>query len=126
MPHRLQGGFLGCAFALLLKKDSPTISFMVTVGAAFVLFSLAAGFYEGIRSFISLLSESAGISSSAVSTVFKTCGIAIMTKLMSDVCKDASQNAAGTAVELVGTGAAFAVSMPFMKTVLGMITELMK
>jgi stage III sporulation protein AD len=117
---------VGSILALLLKKDSPVMAFAVTAVMVCAVVYLAAGVWDEIAEFIYLLSETAGVSSAALTAVLKTVGIAIVTKIASDVCRDASQNAAATSVELAGSAVALYVAMPFMKTVFGMVESLMK
>ncbi|NLL45197.1 MAG: stage III sporulation protein AD, partial [Clostridiales bacterium] len=77
-----------------------------------------------ISGFIAELVEAAGLSSAVVSPVVKTVGIGLITKLSSDICKDAGQNTAATVVESAGSIAAVTVALPLMKTVFKMISSL--
>lgn len=109
---------------LLLKKNSPDISFMLMLGACSLIIYFAA---EMIRNVISLVQELAGISgaASAVPAVMlKTAGIAIIAKFTADLCKDAGQQSAASAVEFVGCAAAIYISIPLMNTMLEMIDAL--
>ena len=57
--------------------------------------------------------------------VLKCLAIAIITKITSELCRDASQNTASAAIELLGTVCALSVAMPLivsmLKTVGGLI-----
>ena len=46
-----------------------------------------------------------------------------MTRVTADLCKDASQNAAASAVELAGTFCALGIIMPLLLTMLKMVGE---
>lgn len=47
--------------------------------------------------------------------------VAIVTKLASELCREASQSAAASAVELAGTLCAFSVALPLIMSMLKMI-----
>ena len=117
-------GISGAALALLLKKTMPEMAFLLSVATAVVILLMALNKYLGISEFMSELVSASGLSSAVVSPVVKTVGIGLITKLSSDVCKDAGQITAGTVVETAGTIAAVTVALPLMKTVFNMINSL--
>ena len=53
--------------------------------------------------------------------VIKCLAIAIVTRFAADLCKDASQNATASAVELTGSVCGFAVILPLLWNVLRLI-----
>jgi len=114
----------GAAIALLLKKNTPEISALVSIIAAVAILMLTLDRFLDISGFIAELVEAAGLSSAVVSPVVKTVGIGLITKLSSDICKDAGQNTAATVVESAGSIAAVTVALPLMKTVFKMISSL--
>ena len=117
-------GIAGAALALLLKKTMPEMAFVVSIATAIVILLIALNKYLGISEFMSELVSASGLSSAVVSPVVKTVGIGLITKLSSDVCKDAGQATAGTVVETAGTIAGVTVALPLMKTVFNMISSL--
>lgn len=116
---------IGSVLALVLKKDSPIMALLLTAAAVFAAVSLSAGALEEITEFLRTLSDEAGVTSAGVSAVLKTTGIAIVTKIASGVCRDASQTAASEAVELTGSIAALFTAMPFMRAVFDMVKSLL-
>lgn len=114
----------GAAIALLLKKNTPEISVLVSVISAVAILMLTLDRFLDISGFIGELVEAAGLSPAVVSPVVKTVGIGLITKLSSDICKDAGQNTACTVVETAGSIAAVTVALPLMKTVFRMISSL--
>ncbi len=117
-------GISGAALALLLKKTMPEMAFLLSCATAAAILLLALNKYLGISEFMGELVSASGLSSAVVSPVVKTVGIGLITKLSSDVCKDAGQSTAGTVVETAGTIAGVTVALPLMKTVFGMINSL--
>lgn len=65
-----------------------------------------------------------GLSSAYTAPVIKCVGIGICAKLGSDLCRDAGQTAVASTVELCGAGCALYVSLPLVKTLLGLLGEL--
>lgn len=115
----------GAVLSLILKKDGPATALLVSVAAGLTAMYLASSFWGDIIEFTELLSDSAGVTPAAISAVLKTMGIAIVTKIAADICRDASQSAAASSVELAGSAAAMYAALPFIKTVFEMIKNLM-
>lgn len=116
---------VGAVLAMLLKKDGPVTALLVTAAVTFTVLYMAASFWGDIGDMAEILSESAGVTPAAISAVMKTIGIAIVTKIAADICRDASQSAAASSVELLGSAASLYVSLPFIRTVFEMIKDLM-
>lgn len=115
----------GAVLGLVLKKNSPEISLLLTVAVSCAVLYLAISLLTDVLDFITGLTELTNVSSTSVSAIMKAVGIGIITRLTADVCKDSGQNAAASSVELAGTAAALFVAMPLMKTVLEMIKSLL-
>jgi len=108
-------------FAAAMKKDSPAMALLLAAAAACVTLYLALGAVTETAAFLGELADTAGISSAALSAVMKTVGIAVVSRLAADVCRDAGMSAAASAAELAGTAAALFAALPLMRTALSMI-----
>ena len=115
----------GGAIGLVIKKNSPDMALMLTVGVTCCIAYMASELLAGGVSFMRELTELTGVSAPAVSTVVKAAAIAVVTRLTSDVCKDAGQSASASAVELTGTAAVLFSALPLMRSVLEMIRSLL-
>ena len=59
-----------------------------------------------------------GVSETLIKPVIKCVAVAIITKMSADLCKDASQASAASAVELAGTVCALCIIMPLLLSML--------
>ena len=59
-----------------------------------------------------------GLSETLIKPVIKCVAVAIITKMTADLCKDSSQAAAASAVELAGTVCALCIIMPLLMSML--------
>lgn len=114
-------GIVAALIALLLKKSNPEMALLLAIGAVAVILVMAVELVSGVKEMVQLTVELSGVSSAILSPVLKCVGIAIVTRIAADICKDAGQSSVSSSVELVGTAAALYVSMPLMKTLLQMI-----
>ena len=115
----------GSALALVLKKDSPEISLLLTAAVGIVVLHIALTQLKSAAEFASELTRLTDIPSASVSAVMKAVGIAVVTRFASDVCRDSGQTAAASSVELAGTAAALFVALPLMETAVNMIKSLL-
>ncbi len=116
-------GAVGAVICLLIKKDSPGIALLLAAAAGMLIMYLALDVFADIMDFAGEISETAGVSKAVIAPVIKTVGIGILTRIASDICKDAGQGSIAASVELAGAVSAVYVALPLMKTTLRMIKE---
>lgn len=110
--------------AVLLKKNTPEISLLLVLAAAMLIIGVFLDLFGTIRDFINTLAQAAGLSSAIITPLIKTIGVAIVCKLATEVCKDASQNTIASVVEIVGAVTALYIALPLMSTAIEMIGSL--
>ena len=115
---------VGSIIGLIIKKTNPETSLLLTIAISVFAIYLAFDVVTSVVGFIRSLSETAGISPAFLGVVLKTVGIAVITKISSDVCRDAGQSGVASGVELAGTVTAIYVSLPLMEGVIRMLNSL--
>jgi stage III sporulation protein AD len=114
----------GTVLGLVIKKNSPEMALMLTISLALAAFYLAFDTIKAVADFVKSLADTAQIQPEVLTIVFKTVGISIVTKLASDVCKDAGQTSVASGVELTGAVTALYLSLPLFQSVMKMIGSL--
>ena len=117
-------GVAGAICALVLKKNSPELGLAVTLAVGVVILLAALSVIMGIVEFVDLLADTAELEQDILAPLMKTVGIAIITKVASEICRDAKENAIASFVEMAGSAGAIFVALPLLKSVLEMITSL--
>lgn len=118
-------GAFGAVAALIIKKDSPSIGLILGIVTAGFILLISLDIIGEIKSFTLTIAEAAGMSSALLTPIIKTVGIGIVTRLTSDVCRDAGQAAIASTIELVGSVGALYVALPLIKMVFQMINSLL-
>jgi stage III sporulation protein AD len=111
----------GGLMALAIKRSAPELSLVISALAAITAGAMALQIGEDIAELYSLARDASNLSAAVVAPVVKCVGIGIVTRLGADVCKDAGQGAAASAVELVGSAAAISAALPLFRSLLSMI-----
>lgn len=110
---------------VIVRQKSQDIGLVLALlASALLLFSAIPAFSE-IRALMDELGELAGISEAVLSPVIKTVGLAIVTKLAAEICRDAKENSIASFVELAGAAAAILVALPLLRMVLQLIGGLL-
>lgn len=118
-------GVVGAILCLLVQKGSPEIALLLAVSIGILLTLYALNVISRVTDFIELIADASGLSSAIISPMLKTMGIGIVTRLTSDICKDAGQSAIASAVEMVGAASAIYIALPLIQTVFQMIEGLL-
>ena len=114
----------GVVLGLLLRRSAPELGLALSAAV-----SLAAGLMalELTGSFGALwetVKVQTGLSPAVLRPVFKCAGMGIVTRLTADMCRDAGQSAAASAVELCGTVCAMAAALPLIQALMEMIESI--
>lgn len=111
--------------AVVVRKQAPEIGLVLAVGAAALILLYCSGALSAAAMMMDKLVETGGLSSQVVEPVLKTTGIAIVTRLAADFCRDAQEGGLASAVELAGTVLALLMVLPLMTAVLELLTQLL-
>lgn len=128
MPDMVKIAAIAVAAALcavVVRKSAAELSMALALAAGAIILSLSMGALAGVRELMDLLADTAGLSPAVLAPVVKTVGIAILTKLSAELCRDAKEGGIAAFVETAGAAAALFVTLPLLKTVLSMITGLL-
>lgn len=109
---------------LIIRRFNPELS-LALAGCAVAIIAMGALSLAGeLKELIKTVKTIAGTSNVLLAPILKCVGVAIVTKLTSELCRDSSQAALASAVELAGTLCALGISMPLIMGALKLIGDL--
>lgn len=114
-------GLTAAAIGLIIKNRNPELSLLLSACTAALILTAALGFLSGLRELTEAVKTIAGGDQVYTAPVLKCVGIAIVTKLCSELCRDSAQSSVAAAVELAGTVCAMSVAMPLIMSMLRLI-----
>lgn len=119
-------GFSVCCACLvvLLRQQEPLIGLLLLLGGGCVLCLNLLRFMAPLLAWAESLNRSIGTESFQV--LLKALGIALVTQLAQDICKDAGAQTLAGVVELSGRVLIMAAAIPIAQTVLGLIGRLLQ
>ena len=109
---------LFAACSLLIKAKNPEYSFVLSTICAVCVCASAVGMIASLSDFVSGIIKDSGLPSAVFVPIIKCVGIAVLTKLICNLCKDAGQNGTSSAVEYLGSAAMVYTAMPLLGTLL--------
>ena len=98
---------------------------MLALAAGALLLGAALGAIEEVRALADELGELIGLSPAVLAPVLKTVGIAILTRIAAELCRDAGEGGIAAAAETAGAAAAVLAALPLLRAVLSTITGLL-
>ena len=111
--------------AVVVRKQLPEMALALGVGACALIMLYCSGALAAVVELADKLAQTGGVSARVVEPVIKAAGIAIVTRLAADFCKDAQEGGLASAVELAGTALALAAALPLVSAVLDVLTRLL-
>ena len=103
---------------IVLRRTNPELSLLLNICTVVLIMGAALGFTKSFTELAQTVQRIFGVSETLIKPVLKCVAVAIITKMTSDLCKDSSQAAAASAVELAGTVCALCIIMPLLLSML--------
>ncbi|MCC8122052.1 MAG: stage III sporulation protein AD [Oscillospiraceae bacterium] len=111
--------------AVVVKKSTQELGLVLAVAAAIVICGFVLGALGQIRGVVDELTALAGISPAVIAPVLKTVGIAIITRVAAEICRDAKESGIAAMTEIAGAVLALLVALPLLRAVLSTVTGLL-
>ena len=103
---------------IVLRRTNPELSLLLNICTVVLIMGAALGFTKSFTELAQTVQRIFGVSETLIKPVIKCVAVAIITKMSADLCKDASQASAASAVELAGTVCAMCIIMPLLLSML--------
>ena len=111
--------------AVVVKQHAREVGAVLALAAEALLLGAALGAIEEVRALADELGELIGLSPAVLAPVLKTVGIAILTRIAAELCRDAGEGGIAAAAETAGAAAAVLAALPLLRAVLSTITGLL-
>ena len=111
--------------AVVVRKNVREIGIVVALAAGAVILTVSLDAIGSVRALMDRLGELAGLSPAVLAPVLKTVGIAIVTKVAAEVCRDAGEGGIASFVEIAGAALALLTALPLLEAVVNTITGLL-
>lgn len=124
MDTLVRGAVVGITAAILglvLKKTSPETALMLALASCAAILIGAFEKADEVLEYVREVSAAGNIPTELTGPVLKCTGIAVVSKVSADACRDAGASSAAGAVELVGVVSGIAVSIPLIRSVLNIL-----
>ena len=117
-------GLVGVIFAVMLKKENPQVSILVSVAVGVLIFFTICPPLSGLIALLRDAADKAGVSSGYFGIVLKVIGIAYLAQFGAQLCADAGEGAVAAKVELAGKILIMAASAPVLTALLELVMNL--
>ena len=116
---------LGALCAVVVKGTARQLALVLSIAAAAVVLGLALGAVEDVVAMAEELRDMAGLSPAVVAPVLKAVGIAILTQIAAQICKDAAEGGIAAVTETAGSALALCAALPLLRAVLETVAQLL-
>ena len=118
-------GIVGAVCGIVLRRHLPEFGMVTAVVTGVLILGLTLPLLSSVIDFLKELQELSGLAPSMISPMMKTAGIAIVTRCVGALCKDAGEGGIAAVIETSGTIAALLVSLPLLRLVLQTLLTLL-
>lgn len=101
----------------VLKKTVPELGLVLALGAGVLILFSIAGVLEELKTGLLQMVELSGMDMELMIPVVKAIGIAVLTRITAEVCKDAKEGGIAAFVEISGAALALLIALPLMEQV---------
>lgn len=112
------------AICLMLRRTNPELSLLIGICTAAVILLASISAFSGLKVLTEKVQIMADGSGKYMIPMLKCTVISITTKIGTSLCRDASQTAMASGLELAGTVCALNAALPLIISLLDMIGDL--
>ncbi len=116
----------GLLLTVLLRDYNKTVSMIVMLATALIIFIYAADGISGIFGYIAEISSGAESAAEYIKLMMKVLGITLITQFVSDMCRDAGENTLANQTETATKIIVVLMVLPLFESVLNIITGLLE
>ena len=114
-------GISASLLGLLIRKERGEQALLLGLAAAAMILVVVLQSLSGAEEVLRKAGERAGLSAMLTVPVVKSLGLALLGRFSSELCRDAGQAAAASAVELAASCAILCVSLPLLQSLLELV-----
>lgn len=112
--------------AVFLKSQNKMFALLVTLGGAVLIFLISSDAAFNVFDALSDIEDSAGYTGTYVTMMLKVLGISIVTQVVCDICRDNGESALASQTEIASKIMVLAMLLPLFRTVIQIVTGLVK
>ena len=126
LPVKICGVLLvSCCAALIIRKNNPELSLLLSMATVTLVLAVAATLFRPLADLWEKTRELYGVGDAYLLPMVKCCAVALVVKLTAELCREASQSAAASAVEYLGVLCALGAAMPLIANMMTAIGEML-
>ena len=118
-------GTVAAVCAVVVRKQVPELALLLAICAGVIILERCSGVLKATVEFMDKLSKMGGVETAAAASVIRVAGIAVVTRIGADFCRDAKESGLATVVETAGGLFALFAVIPLMTAVLELLSELL-
>lgn len=116
----------GLLLTVMLRDYNKSISIVVMMATAVVIFFMIADEISDVFGFISKISSDADSAAEYIKLMMKVLGITLISQFTADMCRDAGENTLASQTETATKIIIVLMVLPLFETVLNIITGLLE
>ena len=124
MTHIIGISLVALIFGIFLRQHNKTVSLFLIIFASLLIFFETAGTLYEIISALNDMASGMQEASSYLRLMFKVLGIALITQVISDLCRDSGESALAGQTEVAAKIIIVSLILPLLQTVVKIITGL--
>ena len=113
-----------CA-ALMIRRSNPEISLLLSMAVIAAVIAASMLVFKPLTDLWETTRELYGVGEVYLLPLVKCCAAALVARLSADLCREASQSAAASAVEFLGLLCALGAAMPLVRNMIAALGEML-
>lgn len=124
MTHIIGIALVALIFGIFLRQHNKTVSLLLIIFASLMIFFETADTLSEIISALTDMASGMEETSAYLRIMFKVLGIALITQVISDLCRDSGESALAGQTEVAAKIIIVSLILPLLQTVIKVITGL--
>ena len=118
-------GLISLIIIIIIKQYKPEFAIYISIVAGVLILFLIMDKLEGIINLLKTISSKSGINNQFLELLLKITGIAFLTEVAINLCKDSGENAIASKIEIGSKVIIVSMSIPIISSLLEVILKLL-
>ncbi len=118
-------GLCGTVFSILLRKDRPEFSLIISISASFLIFIIAVPYLESFILMAEDITNQSGIKADYIKIMLKIIGISYLVQFGAELCRDCGENSLASKIELGGKVIILSLTLPVIYKIFDIVNSVL-
>lgn len=117
---------IAAVLAIMIRSYKPEYALLISLGISVGILAILIPYFKDILDFLQSASRAVAGAQGRIEPVIKALGVAILTEIAGDICRDCGEGSMASKVEMVGKVTIIVLALPLATELLQLVSGMLQ